>query len=220
PHLPPALNRAPKPKHQGALAGGPPVALVALVRMPFPPASPRGLLSCRATKLQWHILFATARSERQKSAQECHDGDFLALHGYDLRLAALVLRAPLCPMPINAQGSIAIPARKSVDKARMPRDLRAQTGAILPLVATKRCAPRDVVPVQGGSWRGNRCGNADAAIRTARRAGPAGYVPRAMEPQPPQVQRMRWQTRCVPSTTQRAGTKRHTRQVKADRHPR
>src|SRR5262249_3164072 len=123
-------------------------------------------------------------------------------------------------MLINAQGSIAIPARKSVDKARMPRDVRDQTGAILPLVAPKRCAPRDVVPVQGGSWRGNRCGNADAAIRTARRAGPAGYVPRAMEPQPPQVQRMRWQMRCVPSTTQRAGTKRHTRQVKADRQPR
>jgi hypothetical protein len=44
-------------------------------------------------------------------------------------------------MPLNAQGSIAIRARKSVDKARMPRDLRAQTGAILPLVATKRRAP-------------------------------------------------------------------------------
>jgi len=39
-------------------------------------------------------------------------------------------------------------------------------------------------------------------------------------PQPPQVQCMRWQTRCMPSTTQRLGTKRHTRQVKADRQPR
>jgi hypothetical protein len=106
------------------------------------PASARGLLSCRATKLQWHIFFATARGERHESAQECHDGDFLALHGTDLRLAAVVLRAALCPMPINAQGSIAIPARKSVDKARMPRDFRDQTGAILPLVATNGRVPR------------------------------------------------------------------------------
>ena len=101
------------------------------------PASARRLLSRRATKLQWLVFFATARDKRHESAQECHDGDFLALHGYDLRLAALLLGAPLCPMPINAQGSIAIPARKSVDKTRMPRDLRTQTRAILPPVANQ-----------------------------------------------------------------------------------
>jgi hypothetical protein len=39
------------------------------------------LLGRRAAKLQWHIFFATARGERHESAQECHDGDFLALHG-------------------------------------------------------------------------------------------------------------------------------------------
>jgi len=71
---------------------------------------------------------------------------------YDLRLAALFLRAPLCPMPINAQGSIAIPARKSVDKARMPRDVCARTGAILPLVAAK-WFPRDVLPAQANRDR-------------------------------------------------------------------
>jgi hypothetical protein len=121
----------------------------------FAPASARGLLSCRATKLQWHIFFATARGKRHEGAQECNDGDFLALHGTDLRLAALVLRAPLCPMPINAQGSIAIPASKSVDKTRMPRDLRAQIDAILPLVATNGRAPRENT-TEGGSSAGHR----------------------------------------------------------------
>jgi len=119
----------------------------------FAPASARGLLSCRATKLQWHIFFATARGKRHEGAQECNDGDFLALHGTDLRLAALVLRAPLCPMPINAQGSIAIPASKSVDKTRMPRDLRSQIDAILPLVATNGRAPRENT-TEGGFSRG------------------------------------------------------------------
>jgi len=180
------------------------------------PASARRLLSRRAAELQWDIFFATARSERHESAQECHDGDFFALHCI-LRLAALVLRAPLCPMPINAQGSIAIRARKSVDKARMPRDLRAQTGAILPLVATNRRAPGDAMLEQEegvvmAGQRPRQGGN--------KHDGPCWLCRLRDGPQPPQVQCMRWQTRCMPSTTQRLGTKRHTRQVKADRQPR
>src|SRR5262249_5055546 len=45
------------------------------------PAPGCGLLGCRATELQWHVFFATARRERHDGAQECDDGDFLALHG-------------------------------------------------------------------------------------------------------------------------------------------
>ena len=135
---------------------------------------------------------------------------------YDLRLAALLLRAPLCPMPINAQGSIAIPACKSVDKARMPRDLRAQTRTILPPVANQtarstRCRTGARRAMVKPLWQRGRKDQHGAPCRE--RAVGDG-------PQPPQVQRMRWQTRCAPSTTQRAGAKRHTRQVKADRHPR
>ena len=124
------------------------------------PALTRGLLSCWAAELQWHVFLATARGERHEGAQECHDGNLLALHGRNLRLAALVLRAPLCPMPINAQVSIAIPARKSVDKARMSRDLRAQTGAILPLVAPNGALPEMAWPNEGRGrgWATGHCG--------------------------------------------------------------
>src|SRR5262249_33890137 len=72
----PSLNPG---EHPGALARGPPYRSGADGDA-VSPALSRGLLSCWATELQWHIFFATARSERHESAQECHDGDFLALH--------------------------------------------------------------------------------------------------------------------------------------------